>query len=72
VRELRPGLVVGIGGWATKQASRALEGTGVAIGTVLHPSPASPRANLGWVEQAEADLQALGVDLTKRARRGAR
>jgi single-strand selective monofunctional uracil DNA glycosylase len=72
VRELRPGLVVGVGAWATKQAARALADTGVAIGTVLHPSPASPRANRGWVDQAEADLEALGVDLTKRARRGAR
>ena len=72
VRELRPGLVVGVGGWATKQATRALADTAVAIGTVLHPSPASPRANRGWVHQAEADLRALGVDLTKRARRGAR
>jgi single-strand selective monofunctional uracil DNA glycosylase len=72
VRELRPGLVVGVGAWATKQATRALADTEVAIGTVLHPSPASPRANRGWVDQAEADLTALGVDVTKRARRGAR
>jgi len=72
VRELRPALVVGVGAWATKQASRALEGSGVRIGTVLHPSPASPRANRGWVEQAEVDLAALGVELTMPARRGAR
>jgi single-strand selective monofunctional uracil DNA glycosylase len=72
VRELRPGLVVGVGAWATKQAARALADTDVAIGTVLHPSPASPRANRGWVDRAEADLRALGVDLTTPARRGAR
>ena len=70
VRALRPGLVVGVGGWATKQATRALPG--VPIGTILHPSPASPRANRGWVQQAEADLQALGVDVTTPERRGAR
>lgn len=31
------------------------------IGTVLHPSPASPIANRGWAEQATAQLEALGV-----------
>ncbi len=72
MRDLDPGLVVGVGAWATKQAERALAGTGVTIGTILHPSPASPRANRGWVTQAEADLEALGVYVTKPARRGAR
>lgn len=31
------------------------------IGTILHPSPASPLANRGWGQQAAAQLQALGV-----------
>lgn len=31
------------------------------IGTVLHPSPASPIANRGWAAQATSQLQALGV-----------
>lgn len=31
------------------------------IGTVLHPSPASPLANRGWAEQATTQLEALGV-----------
>jgi single-strand selective monofunctional uracil DNA glycosylase len=63
VDALDPAIVVGVGGWAAKQAQRALEGSAVRIGTMLHPSPASPRANRGWVAQAEADLVALGVDL---------
>jgi single-strand selective monofunctional uracil DNA glycosylase len=33
------------------------------IGTVLHPSPASPKANRGWAELAEAELRAYGVEL---------
>jgi single-strand selective monofunctional uracil DNA glycosylase len=33
------------------------------IGTILHPSPASPAANRGWAEQAEAQLRELGVEL---------
>ncbi|HPT57831.1 MAG TPA: single-stranded DNA-binding protein, partial [Casimicrobium sp.] len=33
----------------------------VKIGTVLHPSPASPMANRGWAPQAAAQLAALGI-----------
>jgi len=60
---LEPRLVVGLGSFATRRASAALDGLEVEIGTVLHPSPASPAANRGWVEQAESQLGALGVDL---------
>lgn len=31
------------------------------IGRILHPSPASPRANRGWAEAATAELMALGI-----------
>ena len=58
---LRPKHVVGVGVWATKRASAALGEGAVPIGTVLHPSPASPRANRGWAEQAESDLRGLGI-----------
>jgi single-strand selective monofunctional uracil DNA glycosylase len=74
IEALGSGLVVGVGGWAAKQAARALAGAPVRIGTMLHPSPASPRANRGGAPQAEADLKALGVDLppVSPSRRGAR
>jgi single-strand selective monofunctional uracil DNA glycosylase len=36
----------------------------IRAGQVLHPSPASPAANRGWVEAAEAQLAALGVPAT--------
>ena len=58
-----PTTVVGIGAWATKRARAALGDDGPAIGTVLHPSPASPKANRGWAPQAESDLRALGIKL---------
>lgn len=58
---LRPEHVVGIGVWATKRASAALGERSAPIGTMLHPSPASPRANRGWAEQAESDLRGLGI-----------
>jgi single-strand selective monofunctional uracil DNA glycosylase len=60
---LSPSLVIGVGAWATRRARVALGDDGPAIGTVLHPSPASPKANRGWAPQAEGDLRALGLDL---------
>ena len=58
---LDPELIIGIGAWATKRARAALGEDGAPIGTVLHPSPASPKANRGWAPQAEAELRGLGI-----------
>lgn len=63
VAALEPGRVVGVGAFAEKSARRALRDLDVPIGRILHPSPASPRANRGWAEQAEAELRAQGVRL---------
>ncbi|SCY31201.1 single-strand selective monofunctional uracil DNA glycosylase [Thiohalorhabdus denitrificans] len=63
VEVLEPELVVGIGRFAERRAAAALQDRGVPVGMVLHPSPASPKANQGWVEQAERDLGDLGVAL---------
>ena len=64
ISHLEPKHVVGIGVFARDCALRALDGFDVTIGTVLHPSPASPKANRGWAEQAERDFAALGIDLS--------
>ncbi len=61
VELLKPEWLIGVGAFARKQAESALEARDIRIGQVLHPSPASPAANRGWAEQAEAQLQALGV-----------
>ena len=63
IRLLDPSLVVGVGAWATKRAKAALEDQDLRIGTVLHPSPASPKANRGWAPQAERELRELGIKL---------
>ncbi len=63
VRLLRPRIVVGVGGFAERRARVALAGEDVAIGTVLHPSPASPLANRGWAEAVERQFEALGISL---------
>ena len=41
----------------------ALEGVDVKIGSVLHPSPASPKANRGWAAEAEKQLAALQISV---------
>ena len=63
VELLRPEIVVGVGAFAEGRARAALEDVDVAIGRILHPSPASPAANRGWAEQATKELRELGVDL---------
>jgi single-strand selective monofunctional uracil DNA glycosylase len=63
VRTLGARFVIGVGAFATRRAQVALANLDVTIGTVLHPSPASPKANRGWTEYAEADLRALGIEL---------
>jgi single-strand selective monofunctional uracil DNA glycosylase len=63
VELLAPRRVVGIGGFAEARARAALDGIDVPIGGILHPSPASPAANLGWSRQAERQLRGLGIEV---------
>ena len=58
---LQPDWVIGIGGFAEARAVEALKGTGVHIGKVLHPSPASPAANRGWAEAATRQMVSQGL-----------
>jgi single-strand selective monofunctional uracil DNA glycosylase len=60
-RVLQPRQVIGVGQYAAERAQQALQGTGIAVGRILHPSPASPQANRDWAGQAEAQLRAQGV-----------
>jgi len=63
VENLQPKMVVGVGAFAEVRARSALDDIDVAIGRILHPSPASPAANRGWAEQATRELRELGIDL---------
>jgi len=63
VAELEPTYVIGVGAFAEGRAERALGDTGVRIGTILHPSPASPRANQGWERIAREQLGEIGIIL---------
>lgn len=59
---LQPEWLIGIGGFAQERAEIAAVGTNVRVGQVLHPSPASPKANRhDWTKTAARELIALGV-----------
>jgi single-strand selective monofunctional uracil DNA glycosylase len=59
--ELRPALVIGVGGFAEKRARAALGASG-KVGCILHPSPASPAANRDWAGLVDAQLRELGFE----------
>jgi single-strand selective monofunctional uracil DNA glycosylase len=61
VARLAPKFVIGVGAFAEARVQRALPDFRGTIGCVLHPSPASPKANRGWALIAEQELRALGA-----------
>ncbi len=61
VAALEPKWVVGIGKFALKRAQVALGDCDVSIGSIPHPSPASPLANRGWAKLADDGLGELGI-----------
>jgi single-strand selective monofunctional uracil DNA glycosylase len=63
VAALEPEWLIGIGKFTEARAEQALAGTGVRVGSILHPSPASPIANRGWAEQADRQLAGYGLSL---------
>jgi single-strand selective monofunctional uracil DNA glycosylase len=63
VRALEPEWVIGVGKFGEARAQAALEGSSVRVGSILHPSPASPLANRGWADQADVQLKQLGLRL---------
>ena len=58
---LEPEWLIGVGAWAKTRAEIATQGLKIQVGQVLHPSPASPKANRGWAKIATQELVALGV-----------
>jgi len=61
VETLAPDIVIGVGGFAERRAREALHGFTGTIGSMLHPSPASPLANRNWPEQADLAMRNVGV-----------
>ena len=63
VEALTPGFVIGIGRFAYDRSITALDGMGVKVGRITHPSPANPAANRGWVVLVEKELSDLSIEL---------
>lgn len=59
---LQPEWLVGIGVFAKKRGKLMAEAMGVRVGQILHPSPASPKANRhDWGQMVTQELVTLGV-----------
>ena len=61
VELMQPELILGVGKFAEKKAQQVVGHLDVQIGSVPHPSPASPIANRGWSPLMDAALKELGV-----------
>jgi single-strand selective monofunctional uracil DNA glycosylase len=57
---LQPEWAIGVGKFA-ENCLYGIASEGLRVGTVLHPSPASPAANRDWAGTASKQLAALGV-----------
>lgn len=58
---LEPAWVIGIGAFAEKRAREVLGSDGPRIASVLHPSPANPRANRDWGGEVRKQIASLGL-----------
>jgi single-strand selective monofunctional uracil DNA glycosylase len=59
---LQPEWLVGIGGFAAERGRLVCENTKIRVGQILHPSPASPKANRhDWTKTATRQLMKIGI-----------
>jgi single-strand selective monofunctional uracil DNA glycosylase len=58
---LEPEWLIGVGAWAKERGEIVAEGLKIKVGQILHPSPASPKANRGWAKIATQEMIQLGV-----------
>lgn len=64
VEVLSPEWAIGVGAFAETRLKASLAGSSApipVIGRILHPSPASPRANRGWADEATRQLREMGI-----------
>lgn len=64
ITALAPSHLIGVGDFAKKRVELVSKRAGltVPIASILHPSPASPRANRGWADEARRMLVSAGLD----------
>ena len=59
---LQPEWLIGVGAFARKRGELVAANTKIRVGQILHPSPASPKANRAdWANTAAGELIAQGV-----------
>lgn len=59
---LSPRFVIGFGKFAGSRLDAAVASdTDINVFSILHPSPANPRANRGWAGEVSAELESAGV-----------
>ena len=63
VEHFNPRFVIGVGKFAEKKARQVVGDLDVIIGSVPHPSPASPLANRGWAQLVGPALAAVGLEV---------
>lgn len=63
VAAIEPRAIVGVGKFAERRANEVLGGLGLPITSILHPSPANPRANKNWIGEVEPVLRDFGVQI---------
>ena len=64
VEALQPKMLIGVGVHARKRLEKTFASeidAGVGIGTILHPSPASPAANRDWAGTVDGQMSTLGL-----------
>ena len=67
IKLLKPQWVIGIGAFAKKRIDKVREqipegsGSGFSSGQILHPSPASPKANAGWDKEVIKTMKEPGL-----------
>lgn len=58
---LQPEWIVGIGAFAEARSREILGDRDLQFGRILHPSPASPKANKDWAGAARKEFKAMGL-----------
>ena len=63
IEHFRPKYIIGVGKFAEKKAKAVVGDADIIIGSIPHPSPASPLANRGWAPLVAPALAAVGLEL---------
>ncbi len=58
---LSPEYIIGIGKFAEKRLKEIFSGSSIIIASILHPSPANPKANRDWAGAASEELKRLNI-----------